>query len=146
MLEAYKKAGIDAKVLLHQGNHIYPSTRWSGTEVAGQAFNDLMNLWYSHYLYGIENGIENLPQVTAQDNLDPSKWRRFDKWDTNNAISARIYSKREDVTVTGDYYGTGNNWTTRNQDAAFHSSEVAASYAATCRPRCHHQRPYSCAF
>ena len=89
-----------------------------------------MNLWYSHYLYGIENGIENLPQVTAQDNLDPSKWRRFDKWDTNNAISARIYSKREDVTVTGDYYGTGNNWTTRNQDAAFHSSEVAASYAA----------------
>jgi len=131
MLEAYKKAGIDAKVLLHQGNHIYPSTRWSGTEVAGQAFNDLMNLWYSHYLYGIENGIENLPQVTAQDNLDPSKWRRFDKWDTNNAISARIYSKREDVTVTGDYYGTGNNWTTRNQDAAFHSSEVAASYAAT---------------
>ena len=130
MLEAYKKAGIDAKVLLHQGNHIYPSTRWSGTEVAGQAFNDLMNLWYSHYLYGIENGIENLPQVTAQDNLDPSKWRRFDKWDTNNAISARIYSKREDVTVTGDYYGTGNNWTTRNQDAAFHSSEVAASYAA----------------
>ena len=131
MLEAYKKAGIDPKVLLHQGNHIYPSTRWSGTEVAGQAFNDLMNLWYSHYLYGIENGIENLPQVTAQDNLDPSKWRRFDKWDTNNAISARIYSKREDVTVTGDYYGTGNNWTTRNQDAAFHSSEVAASYAAT---------------
>ena len=71
MLEAYKKAGIDAKVLLHQGNHVYPSTRWSGTEVAGQAFNDLMNLWYSHYLYGIENGIENLPQVTAQDNLDP---------------------------------------------------------------------------
>ena len=33
--------------------------------------------------------------------------------------------------MTGDYYGTGNNWTTRNQDAAFHSSEVAASYAAT---------------
>ena len=131
MLEAYKKAGIDPKVLLHQGNHIYPSTRWSGTEVAGQAFNDLMNLWYSHYLYGIENGIENLPQVTAQDNLDPSKWHRFDKWDTNQAISGRIYSKREEVTVTGDYYGTGNNWTTRNQDAAFHSSEVAASYAAT---------------
>lgn len=131
MLEAYKKAGIDPKVLLHQGNHIYPSTRWSGTEVAGQAFNDLMNLWYSHYLYGIENGIENLPQVTAQDNLDPSKWHRFDKWDTDQAISGRIYSKREEVTVTGDYYGTGNNWTTRNQDAAFHSSEVAASYAAT---------------
>ena len=131
MVQAFKKAGIDPKVLLHQGNHIYPSTRWSGTEVAGQAFNDLMNLWYSHYLYGIENGIENLPQVTAQDNLDPSKWHRFDKWDTDQAISGRIYSKREEVTVTGDYYGTGNNWTTRNQDAAFHSSEVAASYAAT---------------
>lgn len=131
MVQAFKKAGIDPKVLLHQGNHVYPSTRWSGTNVAGQAFNDLMNLWYSHYLFGIRNGIQYLPEVTAQDNLDPSKWRKFDKWESTNSITARAYSKREDVTVSSDYYGTGNNWTTRNQDAAFHSSEVAASYAAT---------------
>lgn len=130
MLEAYKKAGIDPKVLLHQGNHVYPSTRWAGTRVAGQAFNDLMNLWYSHYLFGLQNGIENLPQVTAQDNLDPTKWHRFDKWETDNKITARAYSKREDVTVSSDFYGTGENWTTRNQDAAFHSSAVSASYAA----------------
>ena len=31
----------------------------------------------------------------------------------------------------GDYYGTGNNWTTRNQDAAFHSSRSGSFYAAT---------------
>jgi len=130
MLEAYKKAGIDPKVLLHQGNHVYPSTRWAGTTVAGQAFNDLMNQWYSHYLFGLQNGIEHLPQVTAQDNLDPTKWRRFDKWETDNKITARAYSKREDVTVSSDFYGTGENWTTRNQDAAFHSSAVSASYAA----------------
>ena len=130
MLEAYKKAGIDPKVLLHQGHHVYPSTRWAGTRVAGQAFNDLMNLWYSHYLFGLQNGIEHLPQVIAQDNLDPTKWHRFDKWETDNKITARAYSKREDVTVSSDFYGTGENWTTRNQDAAFHSSAVSASYAA----------------
>lgn len=130
MVQAFKKAGIDPKVLLHQGNHVYPSTRWSGTNVAGQAFNDLMNLWYSHYLFGIRNGIQYLPEVTAQDNLDPSKWRKFDKWESTNSITARAYSKREDVTVSSDFYGTGKNWTTRNQDAAFHSSAVSASYAA----------------
>lgn len=130
MVQAFKKAGIDPKVLLHQGNHVYPSTRWSGTNVAGQAFNDLMNLWYSHYLFGIRNGIQYLPEVTAQDNLDPSKWRKFDKWESTNSINARAYSKREDVTVSSDFYGTGENWTTRNQDAAFHSSAVSASYAA----------------
>lgn len=130
MVQAFKKAGIDPKVLLHQGNHVYPSTRWSGTNVAGQAFNDLMNLWYSHYLFGIRNGIQYLPEVTAQDNLDPSKWRKFDKWESTNSITARAYSKREDVTVSSDFYGTGENWTTRNQDAAFHSSAVSASYAA----------------
>ena len=130
MVQAFKKAGIDPKVLLHQGNHVYPSTRWSGTNVAGQAFNDLMNLWYSHYLFGIRNGIQYLPEVTAQDNLDPSKWRKFDKWESTNSITARAYSKREDVTVSSDFYGSGENWTTRNQDAAFHSSAVSASYAA----------------
>ena len=130
MVQAFKKAGIDPKVLLHQGNHVYPSTRWSGTNVAGQAFNDLMNLWYSHYLFGIRNGIQYLPEVTAQDNLDPSKWRKFDKWESTNSITARAYSKREDVTVSSDFYGTGENWTTRNQDATFHSSAVSASYAA----------------
>ena len=130
MVQAFKKAGIDPKVLLHQGNHVYPSTRWSGTNVAGQAFNDLMNLWYSHYLFGIRNRIQYLPEVTAQDNLDPSKWRKFDKWESTNSITARAYSKREDVTVSSDFYGTGENWTTRNQDAAFHSSAVSASYAA----------------
>lgn len=130
MVQAFKKAGIDPKVLLHQGNHVYPSTRWSGTNVAGQAFNDLMNLWYSHYLFGIRNGIQYLPEVTAQDNLDPSKWRKFDKWESTNSITANAYSKREDVTVSSDFYGTGENWTTRNQDAAFHSSAVSASYAA----------------
>lgn len=130
MVQAFKKAGIDPKVLLHQGNHVYPSTRWSGTNVAGQAFNDLMNLWYSHYLFGIRNGIQYLPEVTAQDNLNPSKWRKFDKWESTNSITARAYSKREDVTVSSDFYGTGENWTTRNQDAAFHSSAVSASYAA----------------
>ena len=130
MVQAFKKAGIDPKVLLHQGNHVYPSTRWSGTNVAGQAFNDLMNLWYSHYLFGIRNGIQYLPEVTAQDNLDPSKWRKFDKWESTNSITARAYSKRENVTVSSDFYGTGENWTTRNQDAAFHSSAVSASYAA----------------
>ena len=75
----------------------------------------------------LKMGLKTL-QVTAQDNLDPSKMASFlINGILNNAISARIYSKRED----GDW---GLLWYEINefcnQDAAFISSEVAASYTA----------------
>ena len=116
--------------LAHQGNHVHPSTRWSGTNVAGQAFNDLMNLWYSHYLFESKwNSVSAWSHRTGQLGSRLSG-RKFDKWESTNSINARAYSKREDVTVSSDFYGTGENRTTRNQDAAFHSSAVSASYAA----------------
>lgn len=31
-----------------------------------------MNKWLSHYLYGVENGIENMPVVSVQSNVDGS--------------------------------------------------------------------------
>ena len=39
-----------------------------------------MNKWLSHYLYGVDNGIENMPTVSVQSNLDGS-FKTYDTWD-----------------------------------------------------------------
>lgn len=37
------------------------------------------NRWLSHYLYGEDNGIEDMAEVTVQSNVDGS-YRTYDSW------------------------------------------------------------------
>jgi X-Pro dipeptidyl-peptidase len=39
-----------------------------------------MNKWLSHYLYDVDNDIEDMPQVTVQSNVDGS-FTTYDSWD-----------------------------------------------------------------
>ncbi len=48
MVEAFQKAGKAVKLVLHQGGHM----TLSGYSINGMAWDELMNLWLSHYLYG----------------------------------------------------------------------------------------------
>ena len=45
--EALKRQGTPVQLYLHQGGHGGPPTR------------SMMNRWFSHYLYGIDNGVQN---------------------------------------------------------------------------------------
>ncbi len=45
--EVLKRRGVPTAIYLHQGGH------------GGGPTDDLMNLWFSRYLYGVENGVEN---------------------------------------------------------------------------------------
>ena len=73
--QALSKAGQTCKLVLHQGAHVAPN----GLEVNGELWEDLLNKWLCHYLYGEENGIENMAAVTVQSNVDGS-WKTYDKW------------------------------------------------------------------
>ena len=46
-----KRLGKTCQIYLHQGGHGGPPTR------------SMMNRWFSHYLYGIENGVETEPKA-----------------------------------------------------------------------------------
>jgi X-Pro dipeptidyl-peptidase len=48
---AAKEQGIPAKVFYHQEGHGGPPPLW------------LMNKWFTHYLHGVENGVEDLPDA-----------------------------------------------------------------------------------
>ncbi len=49
--EALRKQGTPAALYLHQGGHGGPPTM------------ELRNRWFSHYLYGVNNGVENDPRL-----------------------------------------------------------------------------------
>lgn len=66
---------ITKKIILHQGQHIYINAFRS------LDYTDMMNLWLSHELYGLDNGATTvLPDVLIQDNLTPETWTPYQDW------------------------------------------------------------------
>lgn len=76
MARAFAKAGQTYKIIFHQDGHNY----LNGIVVNGQLWQDIMNKWLSHYLYDVDNDIENMPLVSVQSNVDGS-FRTYDDWD-----------------------------------------------------------------
>ena len=84
MYKSFQKAGKNVKAILHQGAHITPTmpNRNYGILIDGGFYDDIVNEWISHYLYGIENGAENRPAVLVQTNYDQRRWETADSWET----------------------------------------------------------------
>ena len=126
MYDALKKAGQDVKLYLHQGDHVYPAamSRGYGIQANGQDFYDLLNTWLTHYLYGVDNHVENLPAVLAQNNYDPSKWTTYDNWKTSQRLFLNAQSKRLEETISSDYAGAGIEIAKRNETVSQGSSKA----------------------
>ena len=75
MTQAFAKAGKPFKLVLHQNGH----SDLNDLMVNGELWQETMNKWLSHYLYGVDNGIENMAAVTVQSNVDGS-FRTYDSW------------------------------------------------------------------
>lgn len=107
MYKAYKKAGAPVKLLLHQNGHLTPTYPAGGTEtnIGDELYDDILNKWFSHYLYGVKNGAQNMPAVTAQSNVDGS-WVTYDSWETKNSSILKSDSN-ELVTIATS---TSRNW------------------------------------
>lgn len=84
MYKSFQKAGKNVKAILHQGAHITPTmpNRNYGILIDGRFYDDIVNEWISHYLYGIKNGAENRPAVLVQTNYDQRRWETADSWET----------------------------------------------------------------
>ncbi len=66
---------VNKKLFLHQGEHIYMNN------IQSIDFTDMMNLWFTHQLLGVENqAVTKLPAVTIQDNAQEATWTTQADW------------------------------------------------------------------
>ena len=88
MLKSFQKAGQTVKAILHQGPHITPTmpNKGYGILIDGKFYDDIVNEWISHYLYGVENQAEDMPAVLVQTNHDQRKWETSASWDTGHSM------------------------------------------------------------
>ena len=117
MYRAYREAGEEVKLLLHQDGHhtpTHPADEF-GFKINGEVYDELLNRWFSHYLYDVDNGIENMAEVTAQDSHE-NTWVTYDSWESYETLTMTGYEQKEGETVSfsSDYAAyrvNQGNWT-----------------------------------
>ena len=82
--EALRKHGVEHKIWLHQAGHTDPDTLRSAE------WRRTVNRWFSHYLYGVDNGIEREPKSTIQ-REDRTTWVDEADWPAPGTSTARVY-------------------------------------------------------
>ena len=102
MVEAFRAAGKTVKLVLHQGGH----TSLDGHSINGTVWEEIVNKWLSHYLYGVENGAELLPEVMAQNNITGA-YEAYDSWPGKQLITMKPEGVKGRSVITsggmGDY-------------------------------------------
>ncbi|MFC4771959.1 Xaa-Pro dipeptidyl-peptidase [Enterococcus hermanniensis] len=73
--DALQAIPVAKKLILHQGQHIYINN------MPSLDFQDMMNLWLSHKLYGLDNGAKDiLPDILYQKNTETTSWSTLTNW------------------------------------------------------------------
>ena len=129
MHTAFEQAGQTVKLLLHQGPHITPTmpNKNYGILIDGKFYDDMVNEWISHYLYGVENSAEEMPEVLAQTNYDQKKWETESAWKTEHTI--KLTSKEESKTVIDtDWEKAGVSAENFDDVMALQSTNMAQRY------------------
>lgn len=76
LYDGLKANGIPAKIILHQGKHIYINAFQS------LDYSEMINLWFAKHLWRLDNQADEvLPAVLVQDNYTPQTWHRVNTWD-----------------------------------------------------------------
>ncbi len=94
MYEAFKKAGQNVKVIFHQDGH----NSYFGKKIGDELSNEVINKWLCHYLYDVDNGIENMPEIHVQSNLDGS-YTTHDSWNDLPLTAFKPETEGGEVTI-----------------------------------------------
>ena len=133
MYNAFTKAGETVKLLLHQDAHLTPTYPAGNLvfDIGDSSYDEILNRWFSHYLYGVENGAEDMAAVTAQSSHDTNVWNTYDSWDTASSMIFKANADSETTTINSNYGAIGV--TSQNWQSKFTSGSTGGSvmYAQT---------------
>ena len=104
----------NVKILLHQDGHLTPTYPAGGYvfDIGDSSYDEILNRWFSHYLYGVENGAENMAAVTAQNSHNTKTWNTYASWKTDDKLTFDP-AETGTTTINSDYNAnsvTRNNW------------------------------------
>ena len=120
------------KILLHQDGHLtptYPAGHYV-FDIGDQTYDEILNKWFSHYLYGVENNAENMPAVTAQDSHDTNTWNSFASWKAEDSMTFTVDAAEDDTTTISSAYAD-NGITSSNWQSKFTEGTTAGSVMYT---------------
>lgn len=136
MRSSFKKAGQNVKLLLHQGYHMTPTMvlKGYGFLVDGQTYDDVLNQWFSHYLFDVDNGAENRPDVMVQSNRDQHVWETADSWETAHKLILKNQDRGQTVIDT-DWEKAGVNQDNFDEKMSLTSSNMNQRYQSEKLPQ-----------
>lgn len=81
LYEALQKRGVPSMVCLHQGGH-----------GGGGMPPGLMNRWFSHYLYGVDNGVDKGPRAwIVREGAPPSRPTSYENYPVPGSAMVTLY-------------------------------------------------------
>lgn len=83
--EALAEHGVERKIWLHQSGHADPYS------LRRDAWLTTLNRWFSHYLYGIDNGVTEEPKATIQ--REDKSWTEESDWPAPDARDATVHPR-----------------------------------------------------
>ena len=88
MREAFLAAGCEVRCILHQNGHVTPANEQTRTDIliGDHTYLEWLNLWFTHYLLEEDNGIDRMPAMLVQSNLD-GVFRPADPWNTGEVMT-----------------------------------------------------------
>ena len=78
----------------------------------------------------MDNHVESLPAVLAQNNYDPSKWTSYDNWKSSQRLFLNASSKRLEETISSDYAAAGVEIANRNETVSKASSKANLTFVS----------------
>ncbi|MBR5337060.1 MAG: hypothetical protein IK152_03675 [Lachnospiraceae bacterium] len=82
-----KKAGCKVMEILHQGKHHEPmAANDGGYEFYEEyGFEEILNVWFSHYLFGLDNQTDDMPDMLWQSNIT-GEYQEINDYDTGDTV------------------------------------------------------------
>ena len=126
MMRAFARAGMPAKLVLHQDGHNF----FYGRQLNGELWQEIVNKWLSHYLYDVENGIEDWPAVSVQSNLD-GQFRFYDEWNAFPYQELPLYAETDTCSVSTEGLAAYSTGFLNGEDPALKGLKGQEIYYAT---------------
>ncbi|MCR5542725.1 MAG: Ig-like domain-containing protein [Eubacterium sp.] len=103
MRKAFLRSGCEVKTILHQNGHAIPWDTYENTEImiGDHSYTDWLNLWFTHYLLGVDNEVSDMSDFMIQDNKT-GEFFGTDDWESEKTISLLPDTEGEETVKAKD--------------------------------------------